>query len=264
MPPRKAQPGENQPWSIQQMAANINATESSTPVHGCPRHVPTPSTRPCAGGYMDMYVGRTMMWKLSKCGHMTGEGLVARPLANVSAARRWLNSSWMSGSGTDMSGNSARRAARAVAATVSTARLFRRARRPRSRSAALNHVEPSPGQRHASMIASPRSATSTIQAGKDLSGRLGRLLRRFLRRPHGGPVDQTGERPQLSQDEAKPLADDDQEQADSYEHHKVQWIQGGPRSLDRVEEAQNHENGPGREQELYEHMVPRTLSGRTD
>src|SRR5690242_3097904 len=102
MPPRNAQPGENQPCSIQQTAADIIATESNTPIHGCPSHVPTASTKPCAGGYIDMYVGRTMMWKLSKCGHMMGEGLVRRPLTKVSAARRWLNSSWMWGSGTGM------------------------------------------------------------------------------------------------------------------------------------------------------------------
>ena len=60
-----------------------------------------------------------MMWMLSKCIHREGDELVSLPAAKVSAASRWLNSSWMSGSGTGMSGNSRRRARRAVAPTVS-------------------------------------------------------------------------------------------------------------------------------------------------
>ncbi len=54
MPPRSAQPGGHQACSIQQTAPDSAAAESHTPTQGCPSHVPIASTRPWAGGYMDM------------------------------------------------------------------------------------------------------------------------------------------------------------------------------------------------------------------
>ena len=122
------------------------------------------------------------MWKLSKCIHIEGDGLVSLPLAKVSAASRWLNSSWMSGSGTGMSGKSRRRTTRAVAPTVSTASARRRARPPSARSAASNHVEPSPGR--------TRATTTARRAGRLRAPRLAGILRNTTR---VGPLGARGD-----------------------------------------------------------------------
>src|SRR5204862_201224 len=60
-------------------AEHISAVTSNCPNQGWPRRWPAASTRPCAGGYMDAYVGCWIMWKLSKCIHIGWGGLVRRP-----------------------------------------------------------------------------------------------------------------------------------------------------------------------------------------
>jgi hypothetical protein len=112
------------------------------------------------------FVEVLLVWKLSKCIHIAGDGLASRPLGKVSPASRWANSSWMSGAGTGISGKSARRAMRAVAPTVSTASARRRASRPSARSAASSHVEPSPSRTRAAATATASKTTSSTQAGR--------------------------------------------------------------------------------------------------
>src|SRR5437762_3497768 len=87
------------------------------------------------------------MWKLSKCVHIAGVGLVSRPEANVSAASRKLKSSWMNGNGTGMIGRIARRKSNAVIPQTTTAAPFRRAMPPRTFSSFANGLCPQRGQK---------------------------------------------------------------------------------------------------------------------
>src|SRR5277367_6902213 len=110
MPPSRAHVGGSHACSIQQMAAHISAIAHKMPNHGCPNStLPAAKTRPCAGKYIDMYVGFIVIWKLSKCCHITGVGLVNLPDAKVSPASKKLKSSWINGRGIGQSGRIARR-----------------------------------------------------------------------------------------------------------------------------------------------------------
>jgi len=67
MPPRNAQVAGIHACSIQQIAAHMRAQQSNWPNQGWPRStLPAARTSPCAGKYMDVYVGCMVMWMLSK------------------------------------------------------------------------------------------------------------------------------------------------------------------------------------------------------
>ena len=127
------------------------------------------SSSPCAGKYMDMYVGCMEMWIVSKWVHMAGVGFVSRPCANVSAASRKLKSSGTNGRGIGQAGRMARRRKNAVRPTLITARPCLCANRPNTRSMRENQAAPSRG---------PAKANPTAIRVRPLSinSRLGRLL----------------------------------------------------------------------------------------
>ena len=82
--PSHAQRAGNQACSIHKIAAHIAASLSNTPIHALPNSSPIASTTPCAGGYIDEYVGSQFTWNVSKLRHNGCVGFVHRPCANVS------------------------------------------------------------------------------------------------------------------------------------------------------------------------------------
>ena len=124
--------------------------------------LPAARTRPCAGKYIDIYVGFMVIWKLSKCCHITGVGLVNLPEAKVSPASRKLKSSWINGRGMGQRGRMAIRSSRAERPTVMTAKRFLRARRPNACSRRTKKGGPSLGKQNAIATAIAVRAPSTI------------------------------------------------------------------------------------------------------
>src|ERR1022692_1054447 len=132
------------------MAAHIAPTLSQTPNQGFPKKaLPAANTRPCAGGYIDMYVGRNSSWKVSKWIHIGGVGLVSLSEPNVSAASKKLNSSWAAGWGTGKMGRIASRIKGAEMPTRTTARDGFLAMRPAHRSTRPKNVRPNQGAANA-------------------------------------------------------------------------------------------------------------------
>src|SRR5215470_17938328 len=147
MPPNRAQDGGSQACSIQQIAAHIRPTLSHTPQNGWPSTtLPNARNSPCNGGYIEAYVGWKMTWKVSKCTHIVGVGLVRRPCANVSPASRKLNSSLMYGWGIGSHGMTANRTANAENPHSRTLNFRLRAIPASVRSTLANHSEPSRGR----------------------------------------------------------------------------------------------------------------------
>ena len=71
----------------------MSAVVTRTPNQACPvSTLPAARIKPCAGKYIDIYVGFMVTCMVSKCTHIAGVGFVRRPEAKVSAASRKLKS----------------------------------------------------------------------------------------------------------------------------------------------------------------------------
>jgi hypothetical protein len=103
-----------------------------------------------------------MTWKVSKWIHIGWVGLVRRPWANVSASRRWLNSSFTEGWGIGNKGKTAIRVHSARSPTTMAASLWRRANLPKYCSALPNQFVPTFGQTNA-ITRAIRTRASSIQ-----------------------------------------------------------------------------------------------------
>src|ERR1035438_705505 len=153
-PPSSPQVGGSHACSIQHIPAHINALMHKMPYQGCPVSTFAAAiTSPCAGKYIDIYVGCMLMWKLSKWIHIAGVGLVNLPEAKVSAASRKLKSSGTNGRGIGQTGRIARRSRRAVKPTTATAKPRLRANCPKALSTREKNPEPSLGQPNATAAA---------------------------------------------------------------------------------------------------------------
>src|SRR5271170_6556522 len=136
------------------MAAHISALAHNTPYQECPNStLPAARTNPCAGKYIDIYVGFMVMWMLSKYVHMAGVWLVSLPDANVSDASRKLKSFGMNGLGMGHRGRMANLSRSAVAPTVATAKPCLRATLPKRCSIREKYPEPKLGQQNATATA---------------------------------------------------------------------------------------------------------------
>ena len=153
-PPRSAQPGGSQACSIQQMAPHISPLVQRIPNHGFPkRTLPAAIMSPCAGKYMEAYVGFISTWTVSKWVHITGVGFASRPCKKVLHASRLLKSSGRNGNGMGRSEIMAMRTSKVAKTTEVTAKPFRRASWPNTRSTRENHLLASRGHANADATA---------------------------------------------------------------------------------------------------------------
>ena len=105
------------------------------------------------------------MRKVSKCFHIGCVRLVRRPDPDVSAASRWLNSSWMYGSLVGRRGISAARPTRTMSPTSSIAGRRSCASVRKAFSSGRSHLSSNRGNPKASSPTTRSSANSTVVSG---------------------------------------------------------------------------------------------------